>query len=105
MQEVSKFIAAIKSFNFFKKYEEVLTPRQWIILGLFSKITPFNPMEPICLKDDLAKTVYLILSGHISVTLLISNHYKMSKLEKKTLAVLKSGISFGELAVLYDTRR
>ena len=54
---------------------------------------------------EASNEVFLILNGEIAVTVEMKKVYTKEVLEGKTLAVLKPGISFGELGVLYQTPR
>jgi CRP-like cAMP-binding protein len=49
--------------------------------------------------------VYLILKGDVAVTKIRPKQFTKENMEEKILAVLGRGISFGELAVLYSTKR
>ena len=77
----------------------------WINLGLTSQIRVFHPFQAICKINETALTVYLILDGEIAVTKLRKKTYTKNNLTGKVIAVMKPGISFGEIAVLYKIKR
>lgn len=78
---------------------------EWMSLGLSATIKTFGPYETICKMDHSARVVYLILSGDIIVTKKKKNKFKKEELEGKILAFLKPGMSFGEIGVLYNSKR
>ena len=78
---------------------------EWMSLGLSAGIRVFEPYETICKMLQPARIVYLILSGHIIVTKERKKKYNQENLEGKVLAYLKPGMSFGEIGVLYNSKR
>ena len=54
---------------------------------------------------EASNEVFLILTGEVAVTVEMRKVYTKEILQESTLAVLKPGISFGELGVLYQTPR
>ena len=104
-KQAALFTAALLSFKFFGDYRDVLSNKDWLALGLITKVETFLPYQPICKIYESARTVYLILDGEIAVTKERLKKYTKEKIEGKILGVLRAGISFGELGVLYGTKR
>ena len=106
-KEAAFIVSIIRKFKFFTKYDSVLTPEEWLCLGLSARLTPFEEYEPLCQNRQRARIVYLILNGEVAVTLQRAKKFeaKMFEGEGKILAVLKRGVSFGEIAVLYKNDR
>lgn len=105
MQDVARFISAIRKFKFFSRYDGLMRDTEWMSLGLSATIKTFGPYETICKRLQPARVVYLILSGDIIVTKERKKKLSKEKLEGKILAFLKPGMSFGEIGVLYNTKR
>lgn len=74
-------------------------------LGLSCQVKIFEEYQPICRIFEPAIEVFLVLDGEIAVTKERKKHYTPEVLEGKCMAILKAGISFGELGVLYQTNR
>lgn len=83
----------------------MLEEQDWVKLGLACQARVFEPFDMICRKDRQAFTVFLILGGEIAVTKLKRKCEAEDLKGKNLLAVLKHGVSFGELGVLYKTKR
>ncbi len=88
-------------FKFFSDYTDVLTTREWLALGLSCEVKVYDAYKPICLVDQPAKEVFLILDGEIAVTKERKKVYNEEVLKGNVMAVMKTGVSFGELGVLY----
>ena len=103
--EASRFVACLLKFKFFSDYTDLLTRRDWLALGLSCKVKIYDEYQPICRIFEPAMEVFLILDGKIAVTKERKKVYNAEVLEGKCMAVMKAGISFGELGVLYQTNR
>lgn len=104
-QQCLQFIGALRQFKFFSYYEKVLTDKDWLALGLTAFVEVYKPYEAICRVLDPALTVYMILSGDIAITTKRKKNFTPVILQGNILATLKAGMNFGELGVLYRTRR
>lgn len=78
---------------------------EWMSLGLSAITRTFEPYEVICRIQQPARIVYLILSGNIIITKEKMRKFDKETLEGNVLAYLKPGMSFGELGVLYNSKR
>jgi CRP-like cAMP-binding protein len=82
-----------------------MTDMDWIALGLGARVVKYNPYKPICQIWDKALTVYFNLEGDISVAIERRGKYNQEFLDQYQVAVIKAGISFGEIGVLYGENR
>lgn len=82
-----------------------LTDMDWICLGLGAELRKFDPFKPICQIWDLALTVYFNVEGDIGVAIERRGKYTQQFMDEFQVAVIKPGISFGEIGVLYGANR
>jgi hypothetical protein len=98
-------VAALHQFKFFTEYEDDLVAADWLALALSAKVESFEPYKPICQLWDTAVTVYMNIYGNIGVTTDRRNAYNKKFMEEHQVAVIKPGVSFGEIGVLYGASR
>ena len=74
-----------------------------MVLSLATSIQIYQPMQIVCSRGNLLKSVYLILSGEVAVSKQRKRTFDRDTLNEEKVAILNQSMSFGDLPVLYET--
>ena len=82
-----------------------MSTKDWISLGLSSRIKKFDPYEAICNLGEVARDVYFNLQGKIAVVMENRKKYTKKLLEEIKENEIPEKSGFGELGVIYGSVR
>lgn len=105
LEDAVLFVSVLQEFKFFADYMTRLTDLDWLALGLGCVVKKYPPFKPICRIWDPSKTVYFNLEGDIGVVLERFGTFTKEIMDEHSVAVLKPGVSIGEIGVLYNSNR
>ncbi|EDV25251.1 uncharacterized protein TRIADDRAFT_57009 [Trichoplax adhaerens] len=99
-EQIKKVVTALKTIETFAEYPLQM---QWALCkhGCYQS---YEAMRVIIRQGHYAENYYMILSGSVVVSS-VSMNQSTKELQSQTLALLKRGACFGELALVHHSRR